>query len=241
MARKPQPISAAALAVLLVCCARRPDPLPRFPRLVLWAWERPEDMQFTDPKQAAVAFLADTIGWSEGNVRAYPRLQPLRVAPGTRLIAVVRLESHGAPPPVDSVAPEILRSAALPRVEALQIDFDARSSERGWYAALLKRLRSQLRRNMPLTITALASWCESDPWIRNLPIADAIPMLFRMGPGGFWDGREFRPAVCRSSVGVSLDEPRAELPRGRRMFVFNPHSWTDRDYHEALSLEERWR
>lgn len=241
MKAKRRRVSAAALAVLLVCCNRRPDPLPNFPRLVLWAWERPEDMRFVDPNQAAIAFLAATIGWSDGNTRSFPRMQPLRFTPGTRLIAVVRLESHGEPPPVDSIVPRMLPAAALPGVEALQIDFDARTSERAWYAALLKRLRAQLKPKKPLTITALASWCERDPWIRDLPIDDAIPMLFRMGAAEFWDGREFRLAVCRASVGVSLDEPLAELPRGRRIFAFNPHVWSDRDYREALSMERRWQ
>ena len=38
---------------------------------------------------------------------------------------------------------------------------------------------------MPLTITALASWCDGDDWIDGLPVADASPMLFRMGRGDY--------------------------------------------------------
>lgn len=29
-----------------------------FPRTILWAWERPEDLEFLDPREFAVAFLA---------------------------------------------------------------------------------------------------------------------------------------------------------------------------------------
>jgi hypothetical protein len=208
---------------------------------VLWAWERPEDLQFIDPQHTAVAVLTRTIGWTGGQMRTWPRMHPLRVPPGTHIMAVVRLESHGATPPGDAVANEILRDAARPNVEAMQIDFDARASERQWYASLLRSLRARLRPGMPLTITALASWCESDAWVRNLPIDAGVPMLFRMGAGEYWDGREFRPAVCRSSVGVSLDEPRANLPRGRRMFVFNPRPWTESDYRDAVALSRRWQ
>ena len=41
---------------------RRPDdPLPGFPKVLLWAWQRPEDLRFLDPQRAGVAFLAATI------------------------------------------------------------------------------------------------------------------------------------------------------------------------------------
>jgi hypothetical protein len=233
--------SAAAVALLSICCGHRRDPLPQFPRVILWAWERPEDMRFVDPKAAGVAFLARTIGWRDGVTRRWPRMQPLRVRPGTQLMAVIRLEAHGTPPELGLVAEEIVHDATLPGVRAMQIDFDARVSERAWYASLLQRLRAALKPGMPLTITALSSWCESDAWIRALPIDDAVPMLFRMGAGESWDGREFRQEVCRSSVGVSTDEPRDLLPRGRRMFVFNPHSWTEREYLDTLALSRRWR
>jgi hypothetical protein len=102
-------------------------------------------------------------------------------------------------------------------------------------------VRAQLKPGVPLSITALASWCEGDTWIRSLPVDDAVPMLFRMGAGERWDGREFRPAACRSSVGVSTDEPREMLPRGRRVFAFSPHSWTESAYRDAVALERRWR
>ncbi|HKX29107.1 MAG TPA: hypothetical protein VJ302_15540, partial [Blastocatellia bacterium] len=33
----------------------------RPPRIVLWAWERPENLEFIDPGRIGVAFLARTI------------------------------------------------------------------------------------------------------------------------------------------------------------------------------------
>ncbi len=231
----------AAFALLLIACNHARDPLSSFPRVILWAWERPEDLRFADPQSVGVAFLTRTIGWRDGNMRVLPRMQPLRVAPGTKLVAVTRLESHGAPPAVASVTGEILRDTTTPGVQALQIDFDALASEREWYASLLRSVRAGLRPGMPLSITALASWCEGDPWIRDLPIDDAVPMLFRMGAGERWNGREFRPPVCRSSVGVSTDEPRAGLPHGRRMFFFNPKPWTQPSYLDALAFARRWQ
>lgn len=108
----------------------RPDPLPGFPRLVLWAWERPERMPFLDPRAAGVAFLARTIRWHDGVVESRPRLQPLTVPAETRLMAVVRLESAGGPlPDAEIVAREASRATQLSGVRALQVDFDARLSD----------------------------------------------------------------------------------------------------------------
>ena len=75
-----------------------------------------------------------------------------------------------------------LRTASRPGIAALQVDFDAKRSERGFYAALLRSLRSQMPPQLPLSIAALASWCSNDDWISGLPIDEAVPMLFRMEP-----------------------------------------------------------
>jgi hypothetical protein len=47
-----------AILCALAACAPHPDPLPGIPRLVLWAWERPERLDFIDPHAAGVAYLA---------------------------------------------------------------------------------------------------------------------------------------------------------------------------------------
>ena len=232
----------AATLLAGVSCGGRPDPLPAFPRLMLWAWERPERLRFVDPRVAGVAFLARSIAWREGRIASAPRYQPLEVNPGTAMMAVVRLESNGPPlPDAEAIVPGVLQAAALPGVRAVEIDFDARLSERQWYRALLGRVRERLAPGMPLTITALASWCLGDPWIRGLPVADAVPMLFRMGAGEPREVREFSAGVCRSSLGVSTGEVPYAAPHGRRLFVFHPRPWTPEAYRGAIELARRWR
>ena len=232
----------AATLVAAACCRGRPDPLPGFPRVMLWAWERPERLKFIDPKAAGVAFLARTISWRSGQVTSRPRYQPLEVPPGTAMMAVVRMESDGkAFPDVGSIAREIVDTAALPGVAAIEIDFDARLSERGWYAGLVRRVRGRLPPGVPLTVTALASWCLGDPWIRGLPVDDAVPMLFRMGAGEPREVRDFSLEVCRSSLGISTDEVPFAAPHGRRLFVFHPRPWTPEAYRGAIELARRWR
>jgi hypothetical protein len=167
-------------------------------------------------------------------------MQPLKVPPGTAVMAVVRLESRSALlPPVEEVARPVLEDAANPAVRAVQIDFDARNSEREWYAALLRRLERGIA-GKPLDITALASWCLGDPWLRDLPVSDAVPMLFRMGKGEPREVREFASGVCRASVGVATDELPYAIPHGRRVFVFAARGWTPESYRAALVYARRF-
>jgi hypothetical protein len=234
---------ASLLLVFTSCGYQRPrDPLPGFPRLILWAWERPERLEFVEPQTAGVAFLARTISWSAGRVTIEPRRQPLRVPAGTALISVVRLESRGGPlPEIGTVIADILSASSMPSVRALQVDFDARLSEREWYAQLLRELRGRLSPSQPLTITALASWCQGDAWVSGLPINAAVPMLFRMGAGEPRRAREFRVAECRDSFGIATDELPAKLPGGRRLFVFDPKAWDEDTYREIVRLAAKWR
>jgi hypothetical protein len=226
---------------LMAACGRHADRLPGSPRLILWAWERPERLSFLDPHSAGIAYLARTVSWRDGSVTARPRLQPLDVPPGAWIMAVVRLESRPPLPGIDSVAREILAAADHTGVRALQVDFDARASERDWYALLLRRVRDGLDPAKPLTITALASWCLGDPWVRGLPVADAVPMLFRMGPGEPHEVHEFSAEVCRASLGVAIDELPYAAPHGRRLFVFAPRPWTRDSYQGAVALARRWQ
>ena len=208
------------------------------PRIILWAWERSEDLWFIDPRTTGVAFLSRTLTLAGGEINVAPRLQPLRVPEGTWLMAVVRIEVSRRDPPglsdaqADAAASEIVKAADGRNVKAMQVDFDASVSQRNFYHALLERLRRRLPTDMILSITALASWCMGDPWIKNLPIDEAVPLLFRMGPdwGEAWSivkhNEAFRVSVCQESAGISTDEPpEIPIPR-RRIYIFNPKPWT---------------
>lgn len=235
----------AALAIAGVWALRgrfqREQSLEGLPRVTVWAWERPEDLRVLDPQRAAVAFLAQTIILRDDPV-AIPRMQPLQVAPGTALIAVTRIE--GAPLSLsggaaDKVASMILNSARQPGISAVQIDFDARKSQRSFYKAVLREVRDGLPSSMPLSITALASWCAGDDWIAGLPVDEAVPMFFRMGgprardPGWTYPLRE---PICMSSVGVSMDEAWPQISPAARIYVFHPVPWNSIALHNLDQL-----
>jgi len=192
---------------------------------VLWAWERPEELRSLNPRTTAIAFLAATFTLTKGQVIPHPRLQPLQFHAGTRLIPVVRLESDATTLPVTTTVVRAIRNtlATVPDAAAYQIDFDARRSERGWYTKLL----TVLPKSPPLVITALTSWCEQDGWIRSLPIAAAVPMLFRMGtttpPPLTLD---FPVPLCRANLGLATDELPLRIPGHRRLWFFSQRPWT---------------
>jgi hypothetical protein len=206
-----------------------------FPHVVLWAWERPEDLRSFDPSRFAVAFLA----------------QPLDVAPQARLMAVTRIESEkltGERAALSNAQRKkavdlIMRTTQLRNVAAIQIDFDATTSERAFYRALLQDLRAQLPGNVPLSMTALASFCIGDRWLSELPVDEAVPMIFRMGADDkaikslLSGGEDFREPLCQRSYGVASDEPLdMQFKSGRRVYVFNQRSWKPSD---AATINER--
>ena len=71
-------INALALLVALVSCHRRARNRldeSHFPPVVLWAWERPEDLRGLDANRFAVAFLSQTLILKGDAVILNPRHQ----------------------------------------------------------------------------------------------------------------------------------------------------------------------
>ncbi len=214
------------------------------PRIILWAWERPEDLEFLDPERFGVAFLAQTLVIEGDTVRFQPRRQPLKVSPKTKLIAVTRIESTKTTGKKANLGPSqrselvalIHRTLELENVAAVQVDFDVVQSEREAYRALLEELRQRLPVNVGLSMTALASFCIGDRWLRDMPVDEAVPMIFRMGTDNdvikslLARGKDFGEPLCRTSYGIALDEPlKMEFDSARRLYVFNNHAWTKDD------------
>jgi hypothetical protein len=228
-----------------------PPSLAAFPGLVLWAWERPELLDFIDPHAVGVAFLARTLYLSGAEVRMRPRLQPLMVPPDTKLMAVVRIEVDGLRPPELSsqqgaaVVAAIVDGGQLPAIAALQVDFDAAVSQRVFYRTLLQELRRHLPASLPLSMTALASWCLYDDWLADLPVDEVVPMVFRMGADQQWvrrhlDTEDFLARRCRQSLGLATDEPLPAVRSRQRLYLFHPQPWRPEALTRILEETGRW-
>jgi hypothetical protein len=109
------------------------------------------------------------------------------------------------------------------------------------YRRLLHAVRAALPPHTPLAMTALASWCLDDNWLDELPVDEAIPMLFQMGSASeavreAWPSRTLAPR-CRDAIGVSLAEAAPFGRKGRRTYVFNPGPWTTATVSAALETK----
>ena len=250
-------MATALLSVMVAGCHSKTPVRNRldeshFPPIVLWAWERPEDLRGLDSKRFAVAFLAQTLVLRGDDVILNPRQQTLQVSPGTRLMAVTRIESSKTTGERAALSEAqrhklvslVMRTRQLEKVSAVQIDFDAASSERDFYRSFLQDLRAKLPDEVPLSMTALASFCLGDRWLADLPVDEAVPMIFRMGADDrtiknlLAGGDDFREPLCQRSYGVAIDEP-LELKRepSRRVYVFNSHSWSE---SSIAALNQGW-
>lgn len=232
----------SGLALLLATSTALADPPPA---LMLWAWERPEDLRAI-PDGVGVAFLRATVDVSDRGVRVAPRRQPLRVREGAFVMPVVRVEverGHAELTPTERArVVQTLVSAAGGR--AVQIDLDAPRSLRASYGALLREARAALGPRVWFSMTALASWCEGDRWLEaeRPPVDEVVPMVFDMGT----DSRAvldalrsrgaFNAGLCRGSVGWGEGQPTVPLRGVRRRYVYNRRSWTP----DAIARWARW-
>lgn len=214
------------------------------PPKILWAWERPEDLRFLDVKKFGVAFLAQTLFLEQDQVVYNPRRQPLKLAPETYLIAVTRIETSrdNLKRPIlseeqkNKVVNYIKKTLELPNIKAVQIDFDALSSERNFYRNLVNDLKKDLPENFPLSITALTSWCVGDAWFNDFPVDEAVPMAFDMGADDktirdfLSREKDWNEPLCQASYGISIDEPlHVNFKPNRRFYYFKSKSWTAED------------
>jgi hypothetical protein len=242
---------AGAVIVLTVRNVRHGSVVPtlpaafadRVPQRVLWAWEEPEDLHAL-PSNVGVAYLAETYLLTD-HIAVLRRRQPFYPAPGAPLIAVVRIETRpgfaDTPAMRLALAEHLAYYGTRRDIRALQLDFDATQSQQPFYRSVLELLRPQLPRTLPLSITALVSWCGPHSWLHTLPIDEAVPMEFRMGgpraltfTSGTRPHYQITEPLCRTSLGLSIDEPWpasvSALNPSTRVYLFAPRPWRPAEF-----------
>jgi len=214
------------------------------PKIILWAWERPENMMFIKDKNIGVAFYAGAIEIKNGEFITKPRKNSLIVDPEKKLIAVIRVDNFSNENSIEKYISEmsefIVQMCKQKNVFECQIDFDAKESERETYKKIISNVKNGLPPHIDLSITVLVSWCGYDNWIKDLPISEAVPMFYRLGfderyiKSGFDQGEK----ECAKSIGVSMDEPFPDKKyfKGKKIYIFNPEPWTEESFSMALEL-----
>ncbi len=226
---------ATRLQVLLACAALAAIPARARPARIVWAWERPEALDTLPPDVGIAAVTGFVRLRGDAIVVRRGRRFPLLAAPGRPPpIAVVHIEVDQSRP-LDwspALAEQVVGAAlAFARGAAqVQVDMEVRTSQRGALLDVLRGVRAGLPAGATLSMTALASWCESETWLNAAPVDEIVPMLFRMGPRGdrlrgkLAAGGDFNDPRCRDALGIATDTP-AVVPPGRRVYIFNPRSW----------------
>jgi hypothetical protein len=238
------------LSLVATASCRQADPPPPS-ELVLWAWERPEDLRFA----AGAVEIAVQTGFVElagEGVEARGRRFPLEAGgPPSTVVVHVQID-HERPlewtPRLRArTGAAILHYATAVPAPRVQLDFEVRASERAVLLDVLADLRRGLPRSTLLSMTALASWCDTEDWLERAPVDEIVPMLFRMTMGGealrkkLAAGGDFRNPRCRAALGIATDSPIERAPPGRRVYLFNPRSWTAEDFERARRGVEGWR
>lgn len=235
-----------ALSALASCA--KPPPPPSSP--IIWAWERAEDLRFA--ANTEIAYHAAFIEVLGNRFGARGRRHPLAVAhpPST---AVIHIQIDHSEPLIWSpelrgrVSAAALAYAVAARTKRVQIDFEVRESERQILLDVLADVRAGLPKATVLSMTAIASWCDTERWLDAAPVDEIVPMLFRMGETGkriensLAKGRDFGNPRCRTALAISTDSPILRVPPGRRVYLFNPRSWTLADFEKMRRQMEGWR
>ncbi|WLI89351.1 hypothetical protein Q4S45_22095 [Massilia sp. R2A-15] len=203
---------------------------------VAWIWDK-ADMPVWSASHAAlldrhILLAADAIRTRAGS--------HLPVSTATRVTPVLHVEVSTIHPPTNieasraAIVGAMLQAAAHSTSGRVQLDMEAKPSQRDFYRSLVRDVRAALPADIALSVTALGWWCRSPAWLDGLAADEVVPMFFRMGK----DGAALRELVehapqslhpsCRGgSAGFSPQEPFSEQTTGRyrRTYWFDYHAW----------------
>jgi hypothetical protein len=202
-----------------------------------WLWDEAR-LPAWSAREAAV--LQRHILLSGDSARTRPRMRKPVLAPGTLVTPVLHVEVSTVNPPqnIEQRAPMIVQAmreaAAASSSGWVQLDMEAKPSQRAFYRALVREIRDTLPPQVHLSVTALGWWCRSPAWLDGLAADEVVPMFFRMGR----DSAAVRALVeqspqtlhasCRNgSAGFSPQEPFAPevTQRYRKTYWFDRHAW----------------
>lgn len=223
----------AAASALRAAAAQAMPPAPA----VAWLWDSAVLPAWST---AEAAVLQRHILLTGPSALTRPRLHWPLMPSTTRVTPVLHVEVSTVNPPqdIDTRADMIVRAmreAAQASTSGwVQLDLEAKPSQRDFYRALVARVRAELPPQVRLSVTALAWWCRAPAWLDGLAADEVVPMFFRMGR----DNAQLRhivehtPAMlhasCRAgSAGFSPQEPFAPqvLARYRKTYWFDRRAW----------------
>lgn len=202
--------------------------------IILWAWDRHEDLGFLDTLPAdrnfSVAFFAGTIDLKKNAPRFIPRQRKLLVGKSIPLIPVLHVVSQRGKiygeEDLDLIVRSVNNILKTHGGKIIQLDFEVFESQRRFYRELILDIRKKLP-DIRLSVTALASWCTGDAWLKGIPIDEIVPMYFDATHGR---DEATRPGAgiageCTATAGLATYEKYEAMPHATRYYLFNNRAW----------------
>ena len=204
---------------------------------IAWLWD---EARLPAWSAAEAAVLQRHILLSADTALTRPRQRWPAMPASTHITPVVHVEVSTVNPPIDiesrraMIVRAMLEAAKASTSGWVQLDMEAKPSQRDFYRSLVRQLRGQLPANVKLSVTALAWWCRSPAWLDDLAADEVVPMFFRMGRdkvrlrGIIEQSPGTLHASCRAgSAGFSPQEPFAPQvhERYRKTYWFDRHAW----------------
>lgn len=204
---------------------------------IAWLWDKSALPEWS---QRHAAVVVEHIHLTGDDVRSRPRLDSAPLLASTRVTPVVHVEVSTVNPPVgiERSRAHILRSmrraADLSTSGWIQLDMEARPSQREFYHSLVREIKDNLPSTIQLSVTALAWWCRSPAWLDALAADEVVPMVFRMGKDAeslrrMWSTApgKLHPRCRYGAIGQAMQEPLAENASGRysKIYSFDAKHW----------------
>lgn len=204
---------------------------------VAWLWDGPAMPAWSE---AHVAVVVQHVLLRGSEILVRPRPQAPRLGDTTRVTPVVHVELSLLQPPVlaerqrEVIVEAVRRAAGHSSSGWVQLDLEARPSQRAFYVATLRALRAALPAQVKLSVTALAWWCRSPDWLDELPVDEVVPMFFRMGRDSAVlrrlladEPRQLHQKCREGAAGFSMQEPvdAATSRRYARSYWFDGRRW----------------
>lgn len=214
-------------------------------KIYVWAWERPEDLRFLGKykNNIVIVYYAGDVVIKKGGMEITPRRNKLLLPQDVSTIPLIRIDNFDKANILDSRRLEdikkfIVQVCSITGILGCQIDFDALTSEYPFYTKLISEVKKEIPPNIPLSITALVSWCDKYSWLDKTEIDFAVPMFYRLGPDSaqIQNGRVgetfLKSGKCQNAIGIATDEqiPRKDYLRGKEAYFFNPQPWTEQSF-----------
>ncbi|MRX06265.1 hypothetical protein GJ697_00255 [Pseudoduganella sp. FT25W] len=221
------------ILALLACAAGSGVANAADAQRIAWLWDGAALPAWSQPEAAV---LQRHILLSGDTALTRPRA---RWPNASRITPVVHVEVSTVNSPVDiesrrAMIVRAMHEAADASTSGwVQLDMEAKPSQRVFYRSLVRQLRGELPPQIKLSVTALAWWCRSPAWLDDLGADEVVPMFFRMGKDSarLRDIIQHSPstlhASCRNVAGFSPQEafPSDVTARYPKTYWFDRHAW----------------